>query len=116
MKKTALLALFLCMASPSAGLAENDTENWCGTYFEDNGQAFLRLAREDFGTGSSDCNIIDYQKKAETGGTADIALDFTHNRSTLNNWRKFTDHLIEVRGKFHNGYIKSTRFVRDMGV
>jgi len=116
MKKTALLALFLCMVTSTAGLAENDTENWCGTYFEDNGQAFLRLAREDFGTGSSECNVPEYQKKAEESGTADIALDFSRNRSTLNNWRKFNNHVIEVRGKFRNGYIKSTRFVRDMGV
>lgn len=115
MKKIALLALFLCIVSTKAGLADNNIENWCGTYFEDNGQAFLRLAKEDFGIGSSECNVDDYHEKAEKSGTANIALDLTRN-STLNNWRKFNNHVIEVRGKFRNGYIKSTRFVRDMGV
>lgn len=115
MKKIATLALFLCMFSLNAGLADNNVENWCGTYFEDNGQGFLRLAREDFGTGSSNCDISEYHEKAKKSGTANIALNFSRS-STLNNWRKFNNHVIEIRGKFHNGYIKSTRFVRDMGV
>lgn len=115
MKKIALLALFLCMFSTPAGLADNRVENWCGTYFEDNGQGYLRLAREDFGTGSTACNITDYYEKAQKSGTANIMLDFTHN-STLTNWRKFNNHVIEVRGKFQNGYLRSARFIRDMGV
>ncbi|MCM1323751.1 MAG: hypothetical protein NC218_06280 [Acetobacter sp.] len=116
MRKAALLALFLCVTSSSAGLADSNTENWCGTYFEDNGRGFIRLAREDFGTGSSNCSPEDYYERVENSGAADIALDFTHNRSSINHWRKFNNHLIEVRGKFRNGYIDNTRFVRDMGV
>lgn len=115
MKKIAILALFLCITSTKAGLAESNTENWCGTYFENNGQAYLRLAREDFGTGSSECNVDTYTKKAQNSGTANIALDFNKN-STINNWRKFNNHVIEVRGKLRNGYLRSTRFIRDMGV
>ena len=65
------------------------------------------------------CSIFgvrDYNERAERSGTANIALDFTKNRSTVNKWRKFNNHLIEVRGKFRNGYISGTRFIRDMGV
>lgn len=116
MKKSALLALFLCVGFPFAGLADNTTENWCGTYFEDNGRGFIRLAREDFGTGSSNCDVNEYYERAEKSGTANIALDFTHNRSSLSNWRKFNNHVIEIRGTFRNGYIDNTRFVRDRGV
>ena len=116
MKKSALLALFLCLGLPFASLAETGVENWCGTYFEDNGRGFIRLAREDFGTGSSACDVEDYYERAEKSGTANIALDFTHKRSALINWRKFNNHVIEVRGKFRNGFIDGTRFVRDRGV
>lgn len=116
MLKKATLALFLCVSASTTGLANNNTENWCGTYFEDNGRGYIRLAREDFGSGSSNCTPQTYQERVENSGTANIALDFTHNRSTVNNWRKFNNHLIEVRGKFRNGYIDDTRFVRDMGV
>lgn len=116
MFKKAILALFLCVSASTAGLANNNTENWCGTYFENNGRGYIRLAREDFGTGSSDCTPENYYERVENSGTANIALDFTHNRSAVNNWRKFNNHLIEVRGKFRNGTIDGTRLVRDMGV
>lgn len=77
---------------------------------------YIRLARDDFGVGSSNCSMDGYNERAERSGTANIALDFTKNRSTVNKWRKFNNHLIEVRGKFRNGYISGTRFIRDMGV
>lgn len=116
MKKLALLTLFLCLSFSFAGFADAETENWCGTYFEEGGRGYIRLARNDFGVGSSNCSMDGYNERAERSGTANIALDFTKNRSTVNKWRKFNNHLIEVRGKFRNGYISGTRFIRDMGV
>lgn len=116
MKKHILPALFLCVSLGSAGSAVADTENWCGTYFEENGRGYIRLARDDFGIGSSNCSLDGYAQRAEKSGTAKIALNFTRNRSTVTKWRKFHNHLIEVRGEFQNGYISGTRFVRDMGV
>ncbi len=113
MKKIALWALFLNLTLSSACFAES--ENWCGTYFEEDGRAYLRIAREDFGVGSSACSLENYQDRIQETGEANVALNFTKNRSTVSKWRKFNNHLIEVRGKFQNGYIVSTRFVRDMG-
>ncbi len=116
MKKIALIALFLCVFLSSTSHADSNIENYCGTYFEDNGRGFIRLARVDFGTGSSSCDVNNYYDRAQKSGTADIALNFNRQRSTISNWRKFNNHVIEVRGKFQNGYINSTRFIRDMGV
>ena len=116
MKQLIKLALFLCLYLSSAGTVFADTENWCGTYFEENGRDYIWLARDDFGIGSSSCNLEDYSQRAEKSGTAKIALNFTRNRSTISKWRKFNNHLIEVRGEFENGYISGTRFIRDMGV
>lgn len=115
MKKLGLSALFLCFILSSTSHA-SETLNWCGTYFEDNGRGYIRLALEDLNSGSSSCSLPEYTKKVKNTGHTVIALDFTHNRSSLNNWRKFKNHLIEVRGKYRNGTIDSTRFVRDMGV
>lgn len=53
MKKLALLTLFLCLSFSFAGFADAETENWCGTYFEEGGRGYIRLARDDFGVGSS---------------------------------------------------------------
>lgn len=116
MKKTALLLLFLCLSNSYAPNVLAETENWCGKYFEQDGRGYIRLARNDFGIGSSDCSLNGYAKRAEESGTANIELEFTRNRSTVNKWRKFHNHLIEVRGKFSNGSISGTRFIRDMGV
>ena len=49
MKKLALLTLFLCLSFSFAGFADAETENWCGTYFEEGGRGYIRLARDDFG-------------------------------------------------------------------
>ncbi len=115
MRILALLALFLCF-SPVNSANSSETENWCGTYFEEDGRGYIRLARADFGTGSTNCNINEYTDRVAESGTANIALEFTHNKSTVNKWRKFNNHVIEVRGKFRNGSISNTRFIRDMGV
>ena len=116
MKKTVFILLFLCISNGYASNAQSETENWCGTYFEEDGRGYIRLAREDLGIGSSDCSLSSYQESIKASGTTNIALDFTKNRSTVSKWRKFNNHLIEVRGKFYNGTITSTRFIRDMGV
>ncbi len=115
MKKLALLALFLCIL-PLGTANSADTENWCGTYIEEQGRGYIRLARADFGIGSSSCIISEYTDRIEKSGAANVGLDFTHNDSMVNKWRKFHNHIIEIRGKFRNGYIDNVRFVRDMGV
>lgn len=115
MKKLGLPTLFLCCVLSLAAEA-SETLNWCGTYFEDNGRGFIRLARVDLNSGSSSCTMSEYNERvANTGHTA-IALDFTKSRSAVSNWRKFDNHLIEVRGKYRDGSITSTRLIRDMGV
>lgn len=116
MKKMALLVLFLCLRVSSVGLANTDMENWCGTYFEEDGRGFIRLAREDIQKGSDNCSIEAYTDRIEKTGQAKIGLEFTRNRSTVMKWRKFTNHLIEIRGKMYNGNIISTRFIRDIGI
>ncbi|MBO5039327.1 MAG: hypothetical protein J6B00_00315 [Alphaproteobacteria bacterium] len=115
MKKLGLLTLFLCCVLSMTAKA-SETLNWCGTYFEDNGRGFIRLAREDLNSGSSSCTMSEYNEKVANTGYTAIALDFTKSRSALSNWRKFDKHLIEVRGKYRDGSITSTRLVRDMGV
>lgn len=115
MKKLGLPTLFLCCVLSLAAEA-SETLNWCGTYFEDNGRGFIRLARVDLNAGSSSCSVPEYNEKVENTGHAVIALDFTKNRSAVSNWRKFDNHLIEVRGKYRNGYITSTRLIRDIGI
>jgi len=116
MKKLAVLALFLCLVSTSAGFAASDTENWCGTYFEHEDRGYIRLAMADLPTGSSSCSVDTYNERIEKAGHANIALDFTKNRSTISNWRKFSDHVIEIRGKLKNGFISNARFIRDLGL
>ena len=116
MKKAAFLLLFLCLSNSYALPLSAETENWCGKYFEQDGRGYIQLARNDFGIGSSDCSISGYSKRASESGTANIKLEFTRNRSTVGKWRKFHNHIIEVRGKFSNGSITGTRFIRDMGI
>ncbi len=116
MKKTALALLFLCLSNITISPATAETENWCGKYFEEGERGYIQLARNDFGIGSSDCSHIGYNKRVSENGTANIELEFTRNRSTIKKWRKFNNHLIEVRGKFANGSITGTRFIRDMGI
>ena len=117
MKKIITLVLFLLLAYSPLSYAnyETDTEEWCGVYFEDQGQGYIRLSRSDFGTGSSGCSISRYKQNSSNTGTANVALDFTKT-STTNKWKKLNSHLIVVRGKFRNGRISNPRFIRDLGV
>lgn len=115
MKKAVLALLFLCLSNIPLHNASAETENWCGKYFEENNRGYIRLARNDFGIGSADCSHSGYNKRASESGTANIELEFTRSNSTVKKWRKFNNHLIEVRGKFSNGSITGTRFIRDMG-
>lgn len=118
MKKIATLALLLCMCIIIASLAQANTakENWCGTYFEQSGRGYIRLAREDFGIGSQNCEIQAYLARTQKSGSTNIAINFERNKSTFNKWRKFHNHLIEIRGKLRNGQITDARFIRDMGI
>lgn len=106
-----LLLTGICYAPQC--FAKATTVNWCGTYFEDNENGYLLIAREDLNEGSPNCNLEEYQKRISTTGSAIINLD--QSRSTINNWRKFSNHLIEIRGKIRNGSVISTHFVRDRG-
>ena len=117
MKQLTALVLFLLLAfvSPSYANYETDIEEWCGVYFEDKGQSYIRLSRSDIGIGSASCSLSTYQKKTQDKGIANIALDFTKTSTTFK-WKKFDTHLIVVRGKFRNGRISNPRFIRDLGV
>ena len=117
MKKLTALVLFLLLAlsSPSYANYETEIEDWCGIYFEDQGQSYIRLLRSDIGIGSSSCSISKYQEKIQTTGTTNVALDFVKT-STTYKWKKFDTHLIVVRGKFRNGRINNPRFIRDLGI
>lgn len=116
MLKACLFTLiFLCISFNSESYAETTTLNWCGTYFEENDQGFIRIPHTEFKTGSNSCSIEEYHQRVSSGSIA-IALDFIKSRSALNNWRKFSNHVIVVRGKIRNGNITNTRFVRDIGI
>ena len=114
MRKTIFVIILLCLnlIIPVTGNSNTNTEQWCGTYFESNGQGYIRLAIQDFSTGSSNCSISSYEKRAEKSGTANIAL----NMRSPHKWRKFDNHLIVIRGKLRNGQIDRTRFIRDLGI
>lgn len=116
MKKVGLLALFLCFSICQATAASIDTMNWCGKYYEQNGTAYLRLARQDLIDGSSTCSPEEYVKKIEKNGQVSVALSFTKKISALGNWRKFENQLVEIRGKLRNGTIANPRFIRNMGI
>lgn len=107
-----IMILFIKLSFTPNVKSNVNTEQWCGTYFESNGQGYIRLPRQDFLTGSSHCSIENYEKRIEKSGVATIALDMRNPHK----WRKFDNHLIEIRGKFRNGQIDRTRFVRDLGI
>jgi len=117
MLKTCLFALLFSLISfSSEGYAETSTLNWCGTYFEENEQGYIRVPVQEFKTGSQSCSLEEYNHRVSTSGSVSIALDFIKSRSALNNWRKFSNHVIIVRGKIRNGNITNTRFIRDVGL
>lgn len=114
MRNLTLATLFLCISfSPNAhSNSRADMEQWCGTYFESEGQGYIRLPIQDISTGSSNCSLSNYEKRVENGGAANVALDMR----TPHKWRKFDNHLIVIRGKLRNGQIDRTRFIRDLGI
>lgn len=115
MQKLCLTALLLlCFSLPTNAYAENN--NWCGIYFEENDQGFIRIPISDIRTGSGDCNGENYTTRTSSFGSTKIALDFTKNRSALGYWRKFNNHIIEIRGKLNYGEIKNPRLIRDLGI
>ena len=117
MKKIITLVLFMLLAfSPlSYAYYETDTEEWCGVYFEKQGQSYIRLSRKDLGIGSFRWSLSKYKQSAELNGTANVALNF-NRPSTTAKWKKFDTHLIVLRGKFRNGRINNPRFIRDLGI
>jgi len=116
MRKSYFLALlFLCMSFSCKSYAAQ-TLNWCGTYFEENERGYLIISQDDLISGSDTCSTSNYKENLADGIPVVVALDFTKNRSALTNWRKFNNHLLEVRGKMRGGIITSTRFVRDFGI
>lgn len=110
-----LVGLILILGSFSVNVAKAETLNWCGEYAEYNNKGYIKLLRGDIGAGSEDCNKSQYYKRKYDERTVWIALEFTRNRSTYVKWRKFEGHLIEVKGKYRNGTIRGTKFVRDLG-
>lgn len=116
MFKTAKLMVFLCIVfSLASGVALASTKNWCGVYFESKNQGYIRVLRNDIGAGSEGCSLSDYNERKKDERVISIALKFTRNNSSVAKWRKFNNHLIEVRGKYRNGIIIGTKFVRDLG-
>lgn len=107
--------LFMLISFGSAGYAETPTLNWCGTYFEKDDQGFIRVPLLESKTGSKSCSSEEYNQRIKYGST-NLILSFAKTRTTLNNWRKFNNHIIIVRGKIKNGKISKTRFVRDVGI
>ncbi|MBE6462633.1 MAG: hypothetical protein E7005_02610 [Alphaproteobacteria bacterium] len=110
-----LVGLILIMSGFSVNEAKAETLNWCGEYVEANNKGYIRLLSADIGVGSDDCSKSQYYKQRAEGRTIKIALEFTRNRSTYVKWRKFIGHVIEVKGKYRNGTIRGTKFVRDLG-
>ena len=110
-----LTLLLLCLSFPISTQANVETYNWCGTYFEKDDQGFIRIPMADLRAGSSNCDVESYSSRILSSGTVNIALGFTKSRSAVSNWRKFNNHLLEVRGKLKNGEITSTRLIRDVG-
>ena len=117
MKKLCFLtSLFICLNLPLLSHANTETQNWCGIYFENAEQGFLRIPIADIRQGSKTCNLENYAERAQMSGTVNIAIDITRSPSTLGHWRKFDSHVLEVNGKLKNGEITHTRFIRDMGI
>lgn len=115
LKTCSLALLFILISFDSNSLAGTPTLNWCGTYFEQNNQGFIRVPLLESKTGSHSCSLEEYNQRASYG-SIDLALNFAKNRTTLNNWKKFNNHVIVIRGKIKNGKISKTRFVRDVGI
>lgn len=117
MKKLCFLtALFICLNLTFISNANAETRNWCGKYFEQNEQGFLRIPMADVRQGSHSCTPEDFASRSQISGTVNIALNFTKSISTLANWSKFNNHIIEISGKLKHGEISRTRLIRDTGI
>jgi len=112
MRKIFWTVLFLCSCFCYTAKAEN--LNWCGKYFENNNHGFIIIPQEDIAKGRKNCSLKAYNSTTRTNGSIIVPLNFK-NRSKIANWRKFSQHIIVVRGKMRNNMITNTRFVRDLG-
>ena len=116
MSRFVKLILFLCFIFGLTGnMAYASTKNWCGVYFESHNRGYIKVLRNDIGVGSDRCSLVKYNERKRDERAINIVLKFTKNDSTVANWRKFSNHLIEVRGKYRNGVITGTKFIRDLG-
>ena len=99
------------------------TQNWCGTYVEIKNKGYLKILPSDMNNNKNKCDPIKYKQNHKDPRIANILLEFNNNTSTLNNWKKFDGHLIEIKGKLkygfsHNmkyGIFHEIKFVRDYG-
>lgn len=112
-KLFALLLIWICLF---CGVAQAETMNWCGVYFENNNQGYIKLLRSDVGIGSDSCNKMEYFERKDKERVINVWLDFSRGKITYSKWHKFNGHLIEVKGKYRGGVISGTKFVRDLGV
>ncbi len=110
-----LLLSVVCYMLFEISYAKADTLNWCGVYFQENNRSYLKIVRDDVGIGSSRCSLNGYSEDVEEVGSVSVVLDFNRGRSMQSKWRKFSGHLIEVRGKYKNGIIDDVKLVRDLG-
>lgn len=110
-----LTLLLLCTSFSVVSDADTGMLRWCGKYMEADDKGYLLIAKNEILNGSEQCSLEKYNEKMKYIGGIHITLDFTKNRSALSNWRKFSNHIIEVRGKLRDNKITNTRFVRDMG-
>ena len=110
-----LLLLVMCYMLFMINCVKAETLNWCGIYFQENDRSYLKIVRDDVGIGSSRCSLSKYSEEVEEVGSVSVMLDFNRGRSMYSKWRKFSGHLIEVRGKYKNGIIDGVKLVRDLG-
>ena len=114
-KITKLLLLFLFVFFVSIECVNAESLNWCGVYFQERERSFLMISREDVGVGSPKCNFGNFSQSINANGGIRIELEFNRGRSSFAKWKKFSGHLIEIKGKYRNGVIDGVRFIRDLG-
>lgn len=110
------ILLLVIFATVTITSAHAKTTNWCGTYFEEDNQGYLRIAIDDIQKGGSSCTPESYYARIQNSGAAKIYLDFAKHYSMVANWRKFNNHILEIRGKLDYGKIISPRLIRDIGI
>lgn len=107
-----LLYSFLTIAN----IAHAKTLNWCGTYFEKNNKGYIIVSQNAIRKGDKHCTAKSYQNDIDVFGSAIMPVDFSAKRSKLGYWRKFNNHLIEIRGKLYENKVTYPHFVRDYGI